>query len=146
MDQTSRIPSPLGWLGALVVAPLSIFLIGPMLGLIVRPFALYALTSYAGCLLGFLGAIHWGLAMMGQKGGDGYVAGVLALLAGWCSLLVQPSYGLLIVMTGFAALFCYDRWVTFEEKAPAWYAVWRLALTIAVLVPLAITWLQVPRY
>ncbi len=128
----------------MVIAPLSIFVIGPMLGLIVRPFALYALTSYAGCLLGFMGAIHWGMAIMGRKGADGYAIGILALMTGWWALMVRPSYGLLILMAGFAALFLYDRWASFEAKAPAWYAVWRLALTIAVIAPLAWTWLQLP--
>jgi hypothetical protein len=144
MDQSPNVPSSLVWLGALAVAPLTILVIGPMLGLIVPPFARYALTTYAGCLLGFMGALHWGLAIAGRKGFDGAVVGFLALLTGWWSLIVQPSYGLLIAMAGFVALFLYDRWASFEGRAPAWYAVWRMALTIATIVPLAWTWLQFP--
>jgi Protein of unknown function (DUF3429) len=144
MDRSPQIPSQLAWLGALAVAPLTIFVIGPMLGLIVRPFALYALTSYAGCLLGFMGAIHWGMAIMRRKGWDSAVAGLLALLCGWSALIVQPSYGLLIVMAGFVALFLYDRWASFDGRVPSWYAVWRMALTIAIIAPLAWTWWQLP--
>lgn len=144
MDQSPQIPSPLVWLGALAVAPLAIFVVGPMLGLIVPPFARYALMTYAGCLLGFMGALHWGMAIAGRTGFGAAAVGLLALLIGWWALIVQPSYGLLIVMAGFAALFLYDRWASFEGRAPAWYALWRLALTIATIVPLAWTWWQFP--
>lgn len=110
-----------------------------------------ALIAYAAVILSFLGAVHWGLALLTpqlDKAGTWQALGwgVLPSLLGWLALLLAvagiPTWlVLLILIADLALCWLMDRalW-TLYPQAPGWYpplrgrltAVAVLSLTLAV--------------
>lgn len=105
--------------------------------------ALQALIGYGAVLLGFLGAVHWGLALRElplhhRRHYFGW--GVLPALAGWLALLIPPRPGIALLFAGYALQYAADRHATVQDVLPLWYERLRLRLSKVVLLSLAIAW------
>ncbi len=71
-----------------------------------HPYVTLALSAYAGVVLSFLGAVHWGLAMRQPAAAPAsFVWGVMPSLAAWVALVMPASAGL--VLHGVMLLLCY---------------------------------------
>ena len=92
---------------------------------------LFALLAYAACIVSFLGAIHWGLALREPElpSGRMLVWAVIPSLVAWCALMVGTSGGLWMVV--IALWFCLGvDWKAYPRyRLQAWLGM-RLALTI----------------
>lgn len=67
-------------------------------------FAMLALSTYAAVVIAFLGAVHWGVAMLkGEPSGFGWA--VLPGLLAWVAALMPAYAGL--VLHGLLLLVCY---------------------------------------
>lgn len=95
--------------------------------------------AYAGVILAFLGAVHWGLALAQEAGGNWrrLAPSVLPALAGWFALMLPNALGLLLLAIGYAGVFLADRAAVTANRAPAWYKALRKPLTLIVLASLA---------
>ena len=96
--------------------------------------------AYGAVILSFMGAVHWGLAMAGgPKAMSFHRLGwsVVPALAGWLALLLNPIYGLLLMVAGFAGVYFGDLRSIAAGNAPAWYKALRKPLTIIVIASLA---------
>ena len=92
--------------------------------------AVHALLAYSASILGFLGAIHWGLTMRnltGQSAGM-LVWGVVPSLVARLALLLPVPDGLLLVVALFWACFAVDSAVYPRMGLRAWLPM-RLTLT-----------------
>ncbi len=115
-------------------------------------FAVDLLLFYAACILSFLGAVHWGLALAGVGSrppaeGDTAAHGVRAAaltwrrlgwsvvpaLVAWIALALAPHFGLLVMILGFAGMFWGDLRAIAAGLAPPWYRHLRRPLTAAVI-------------
>jgi hypothetical protein len=109
-------------LGHLGLVP---FVLGALLVWVVNaeahPYATLAMSAYAGVIVSFLGAIHWGLAMrMTAPPASLFVWGVVPSLVAWLAVLMPASAGL--VVHGVMLLVCYsvDRRVYPAHGAGQW--------------------------
>lgn len=111
-----------------------------------RPLVLAALLDYAAVILGFMGAIHWGLAMRAHEESEAarlqLGLSVIPALLGWFAvaavLPVLLAIGLLLV--AYIGLYLADLHAVRLGLAPAWYGPLRRPLTFAVVVCLLVTW------
>jgi len=98
-----------------------------------------AQIGYGAIVLGFLGAVHWGLAIA-QAAADNWrrlLPAVLPALAGWIAFMLPAPLGLALLALGFAGIHFADRAAVTANRAPAWYAALRRPLTLLVLLSLA---------
>ncbi len=72
-----------------------------------------ALVGYGAVMLGFLGAVHWGLALAPQPQGAAappeverarLLLGAIPALVGWVALLVPRWVGLVVLIAGFVGV------------------------------------------
>lgn len=108
-----------------------------------------ALIAYAAVILSFLGAVHWGLALLTpglDKAGTWQALGwgVLPSLLGWLALLLAvagiPTWlVLLILIADLALCWLMDRalWPLYSQ-APGWYLPLRGRLTAVAVLSLAL--------
>ncbi|HMA13915.1 MAG: DUF3429 domain-containing protein [Bacteroidota bacterium] len=97
-----------------------------------------AQIGYGAVVLGFLGAVHWGLAIA-QAAADNWrrlLPAVLPALLGWIAFLLPAPLGLALLALGFAGAYFADRAAVTANRAPAWYAALRKPLTLVVLLSL----------
>jgi hypothetical protein len=102
-----------------------------------RPQMLFWLTAYAAVILSFVGALHWGLAMVHPQMREedrtlcmGW--SVVPALAGWVAILLPPKTGLLLMAATFAVHFAADRQLAQRFALPGWYLRLRGSLTAVV--------------
>lgn len=73
--------------------------------------ALNIQVTYGAVMLGFLGALHWGMEFAGyggQKGSKRLMLGVAPILLGWSTLALDPGPALVTQWAGFTALWYAD--------------------------------------
>ncbi|QQS14216.1 MAG: DUF3429 domain-containing protein [Rhodospirillales bacterium] len=93
-------------------------------------FAFSALIGYGTCVLSFLGAVHWGLAMRDPAPRPSqFLIGAAAPLTAWLSLAFGSAVAVLGLATGFLAMLAYDIAAARRGAAPAWYPRLRWPLT-----------------
>lgn len=108
-----------------------------------------AFAGYAAVILSFLGAVHWGLALLTPRltkpqAWNALGWGVLPALLGWLALLLAMAgvrfwIVCLILATDFLVCRLMDtRLLLLYPNAPAWYGALRSRLTAAVLLAIAI--------
>jgi hypothetical protein len=72
-----------------------------------------AIVAYGACILSFLGAVHWGLALgrseQSSKEELRYVWAVLPALLAWPALLIAPHWGSLVVSLGLIICWLADQ-------------------------------------
>ena len=94
------------------------------------------LAAYGVAILAFLGGVHWGRGLSGGRAGD-FVWSVLPALVGVGVLFLSPPWTLAALSAAFAMAGIYDV-VLFRAAGPAWYAQLRIALTLVVVLTLAV--------
>ncbi|KAJ3102023.1 hypothetical protein HDU96_009784 [Phlyctochytrium bullatum] len=99
---------------------------------------------YSACILSFMGAVHWGLAMANYGHSvpniSRYLVSVVpSLLAFFSVTLCTTDVALLCHSAGFLLLLGYDLQQARTGMAPAWYPGLRIVLTSIVVVSIAVT-------
>lgn len=94
-----------------------------------------ALLLYGAVILSFVGAVHWGVALVdpqlnGRDRSALYIWSVIPALIGWCSYIFAPIAAALMLILGFVFQYWRDlRWARMVSW-PGWYLALRLRLTI----------------
>ncbi len=96
-----------------------------------RARSLSALLAYGASILGFLGAVHWGLVMRDASGRStgSLIWGVTPALVAWIALLVGSPSGLWLIAAGLWACFAVDRVAYPRLNVRGWLPM-RLVLTV----------------
>ncbi len=107
-----------------------------------RFFWLDMLLGYGAVILSFVGALHWGVAMVhpdtvGRPMNGMYAWSVMPSLLGWVALLVAPAAGVTLLIAGFLAQYRQDLRLARVLPLPAWYLPLRLRLTVVACLCLA---------
>ncbi|CCO26494.1 hypothetical protein BN14_00518 [Rhizoctonia solani AG-1 IB] len=82
-------------------------------------------VTYGAVLLGFLGAVHWGLEFAkfgGEKGYKRLALGVAPALYAWPTLSLTPEVALAAQWAGFTAFWWADSKATSAGWTPKWYS------------------------
>ena len=102
-----------------------------------------ALLQYAGLILSFVGALHWGLALRlpaGRLRNLLLAWSVVPCLIAWLALQLPAVAAALVLEYGYALHWAFDRKLARGAGAPAWYPALRPRLTAgamaALLLPL----------
>src|SRR5688572_1868234 len=142
------IPRPALWLGTGGLVPF-VLLASAFFALPahMRPQLLYWLTAYAAVILSFVGAVHWGIAMVHAQMQDSdrvvFMAwSVVPALAAWAALLLPADTGLLLMAATFAVHFAADRQLAQRFALPSWYLRLRASLTTVVVLCLLLAIVQ----
>ena len=93
-----------------------------------------ALLTYAAVILTFVGALHWGFAMVLRDLGASrrtrcFVWSVVPALLAWSAFLLSPMLASLLLVTGFLAHYWQDRLLVAASHLPTWYLPLRFRLT-----------------
>lgn len=106
------------------------------------PWGLPALVGYGAVMLGFLGAVHWGLALAPQPAGAApppeierarLLLGAIPALIGWVALLIPQWAGLIVLIAGFVAVLVAEVAGHRRLLVPPGYMWLRWILSIAVI-------------
>ena len=96
---------------------------------------LLALNVYAAIILSFLGGIRWGIAV-NAGGGDvdiaPFILSVVPSLWAWAAFFAAGPWGFVMYAMGFAAMGWWDRALVSAGKAPEWFGLLRMTLTLLV--------------
>ena len=103
---------------------------------------LQTLLTYGAVILSFVGALHWGFAMVhpaaaGPVANKLFFWSVVPSLLGWVALLVEPAVGTALLITGFLAHYGQDLRLNRILPLPFWYLPLRLQLTAVACLCLA---------
>jgi len=98
-------------------------------------FAQGALIAYGAVILGFLGAVHWGLALRAPPdeaaiGPARLILGVMPALLAWVALLMPDVFGLSILALGLLGTAGLEQWAHGHGLVPGDYMVLRWVLSI----------------
>lgn len=101
------------------------------------------LRTYAAVILSFVGAVHWGIALLHRDMGDQDRAVVMAWsvvpgLVAWVSLLMSLRTGLTLTGAMFVIHYTMDRTLASRFPIPDWYLRLRSGLTIVVVACLGV--------
>lgn len=129
---TSRLAWILGLLGLL---PFAAAALGALAVPSWREFSLLALLAYGACILSFLGAVHWGIALRAPESEARanirrLVLGVAPSLVAWVALLLPVDLGLWLLVLGVLATAGTEQWATLRGQLPAGYMALRWVLSL----------------
>lgn len=104
------------------------------------------LLTYGAVILSFVGALHWGFAMVhpatvGRPMNGMYVWSVMPPLLGWVALQVAPAAGATLLIAGFLVQYRQDLRLVRVVTLPAWYLPLRLQLTVVACLCLSTVYL-----
>ena len=89
-----------------------------------------ALVAYGAVIIGFLGAIHWGMAISNAGPGNPsrrMAFSVLPALLGWLAILLPVVYGVAVIFASLCIVYLVDRrWGCLHD----WYLILRRRLTL----------------
>jgi len=93
-----------------------------------------ALFAYGAVILTFVGALHWGFAMIltdlsARWRTRCFVWSVVPALLAWSAFLFSPILTSILLVTGFLTHYWQDRSLVAASHLPAWYLPLRLRLT-----------------
>jgi len=103
-----------------------------------------ALLLYASLILAFMGAVHWGLAML-QADIDyqrQMVLSVIPALVAWVALFLPEILNYSVLIIAFALLCLFDTRMSKTGRAPSWYPRLRSPLTTVVVASLLVAQFQ----
>lgn len=144
MNNNTKIPKPALRLGLAGLIPflapaLALWMQGPEYS----GTALQLQFGYAAVILSFLGGVHWGRALAGDRFGPAWprlLWSVVPSLIGWALLLVPDAYLLVIgFAVAFSVAYIVDVRAVRAGMFPTWYGKLRKILTIGVLASLILT-------
>ena len=102
--------------------------------------ALYNLINYSVIILSFIGAVHWGAAMVrNDKDYKPYLISIMPALSSWfliIGFIVNYMVIFIILIILFLFMFFIDIQAVREGKLPQWYLPMRKFVTIIVLLSL----------
>lgn len=99
-------------------------------------FAEGALIAYGAVILGFLGAVHWGLALRAPPGEAPMgparlMAGVVPALLGWLALLLPDVFALPLLALAILGTAGVEQWAQGQGLVPGEYMLLRWVLSIS---------------
>ena len=94
------------------------------------------LVTYAACILAFMGAIHWGVAMKDRPHSMQLGLSIVPALLAWLSLNIISPWNYSILIVSFAVLCIVDGMATIKGLLPDWYPKLRTPLTSIVVLSL----------
>lgn len=108
-----------------------------------RTVRLFYLAGYGAIILSFVGALHWGVAMMLTRDSDAERWKLMAwstvpALIGWATLPLPPHTAFPVLIGAFWVHFLMDRALATHRGVPGWYLPLRLILTSGATVCLAL--------
>jgi len=94
----------------------------------------FTLLAYGAVILSFVGAVHWGFAMVLPELAQAqrqaaYLWSIVPALIAWPALLLDPRWGALVLVTGFLLHYRQDTRLAEQCTLPGWYLPLRLRLT-----------------
>lgn len=110
------------------------------------------LVGYGAVILSFVGALHWGFAMLGDGLTPGerrgtYVWSVVPALLAWPATWLSAPLACPLLIAGFVAHYLQDRRLARSLDLPAWYLPLRGRLTLVASLALAATaWFAYPAW
>jgi len=109
------------------------------------------LTSYAAIIGSFLGAVHWGVALlhpaMTEQDRNVFMTwSIVPAMAGWLSLLMPAKTCLLMLIAIYAIQFGADRQLASRFNLSDWYLRLRSSLTPVAILCLALPLIQLGRH
>lgn len=137
MSTTAALPPHTGTLGYGGLLPFAALVVG--LWVVAAPelqsVLVRALLAYGAAILAFLGAVHWGFALVRPRADASRVLaiGVLPSLVAAASLLLAPEPALVTQIAAFGALWLYERRVLGEAFFGKAYLDLRRNLTACVI-------------
>ena len=126
------------WMGYLGLLPFIFAAAGVWFNL---PWVIPILAAYGAVILSFVGAIHWGLAMVQRSvSAPVFYASIVPALVAWVALLIPTILGLPLLAAGFVG------WRLWEQRnvgplLPGWFRAMRTVLTIGAVASLLLGWL-----
>lgn len=111
-----------------------------------------ALVSYGAVILSFVGAIHWGIAMMSHELGPRlanrrFMWSVVPSLMGWISTLLPPQLSVWVLISGFAMHYWQDHLLQTHTTLPSWYLPLRRRLTMVACFSLLVSsWMLIESF
>ena len=109
--------------------------------------ALFANAVYGAVILSFVGAVHWGLAMRGDRDPRWFIWSVMPAIYAWLpTLVLDPGLTLLALVPGFYLSWWVDYRAWRDGLLPGWYMQLRHILTLGASMALAAGSLAVPAY
>lgn len=106
-----------------------------------------ALVSYGAVILSFVGAIHWGIAMVSHELGPRranrrFMWSVVPSLMGWTATLLPPQMSVWLLVAGFALHYWQDHLLQTHTPLPMWYLPLRRRLSVVACLSLvAASWM-----
>ena len=112
---------------------------------------LFWLSSYAALIAGFLGAVHWGAALlhpaMAEQDRSVFMTwSVVPAVAGWVRLLMSIKTGLLMLIAIYAIQLAADHQLASRFQIPDWYLRLRDSLTPVAVLCLALALIRILRH
>ena len=102
-----------------------------------------ALLLYGSVILSFVGAIHWGVAMIDTNLTDhdrraAYVWSVVPAVMAWATYILSPIPAALVLIMGFLLQYWRDSSLAQKIQWPVWYLPMRIRLTVVACLALAL--------
>lgn len=136
-DAEPEIPRFLGWAGLIPFAVAALCTHSGVDGLVLYGFL--GGTGYAAVILAFLGAVHWGLAMRGNRHNYWYIWAVTpSLLATVTLMLFDVQWRLVALIPLFGLVWSVDMQAAQRGLFPRWYMALRTQLTIGAIISLSV--------
>jgi hypothetical protein len=109
--------------------------------------ALIIIGIYGALILSFVGAVHWGLAMQGDRSQRWFIWSVMPALYAWPPIVFLDSRtALLALVPGFLMCWSVDRRAAAAGLIQAWYMRLRHMLTLGAAMGLAAASLAPPPF
>ena len=107
-------------------------------------YLMWVQMSYGACVLSFLGAVHWGLALApnAEARRARIMWSVLPSLWAAAAQAVPPLYGAPLLIVGFLAALAADSRAQRAGLLPAWYLKMRIPITMGVVMSLGTSFIK----
>ncbi len=131
---TAALPRRVAWLGYGGLLPFIATTAGSAAGSHHDPLWLDIQHAYGAVILSFVGALHWGVAMLARDLDDAqrdarYLWSVMPALIAWPALLLTGWTASILLVVGFLLHYWQDRRLVRHCALPAWYLPLRGRLT-----------------
>ncbi len=141
-SRVPRLPARLGMAGLVpfVLLSLAVWLAPTTYQVLINQ----ALLLYASLILAFMGAVHWGLAMLQRENDFKSQLGlsVVPALVAWFAFFLPEILNYSVLIIAFALLCLFDTRMSKTGRAPNWYPNLRSPLTAVVVLSLIVAQLQ----
>lgn len=149
MRISDRLPVPVAWMGYGGLLPFVVFALAAALDHPHQASWSDVLVGYGAVILSFVGALHWGFAMLGQgltpaERRASYTWSVVPALMAWPATVLAGPIASLLLMAGFVVHYVQDRRLYQRLDLPLWYLPLRgrlsLLACLALGVNTVVTW------